>query len=132
MNTVNSSAAASNFDTGNYENSNFSKWSDTEIPFIPNPQDICMSPQKTNEEKIGSNLFGNSYFYNYQSSAAAAASSQLMNNNATNGQIVAHAENNNIAEQSVSQTPKGELDLIPLFFVFFIHSFDADGYSVLV
>lgn len=103
MNTV-TSGVASNFDTGTYENASFSKWSDTEIPFLPNQQDICMSPQKKNEEKIRSNLFGNSYFYNYQSS------SQLMNNNSTNGQIVAHAENNNNnnTEQSVSQTPKGE------------------------
>lgn len=127
MNTVSSGAAASNFDTGNYENSSFSKWSDTEIPFIPNQQDICMSPPKTNEEKIGSNLFENSYFFNYQSSAAA--SSQLMNNNATNGQIVAHADNNNIAEKSVSQTPKGELNLF--FCVFRKTQFDSKNCSVL-
>lgn len=68
-----------------------------------------MSPQKKNEEKIRSNLFGNSYFYNYQSS------SQLMNNNAINGQIVAHADTNHIAEQSVSQTPKGEWDFFSLY-----------------
>lgn len=107
MNTV-TTGAASNFDTGNYENSSFSKWSDTEIPFLPNQQDICMSPSKKNEEKIRSNLFGNSYFYNYQSSSSSSSSSsQLMYNNSTNGQIVAHADINNIAEQSVSQTPKG-------------------------
>ncbi|XP_055296528.1 uncharacterized protein LOC129565554 isoform X2 [Sitodiplosis mosellana] len=110
VNTVTSGAAASNFDTRNYENSSFSKWSDTEIPFLPNQQDICMSPPKTNEEKIRSNLFGNSYFYNYQSSSSA----QLMNNNATNGQIVAHAETNNIAEQSVSQMPKVETRKVTL------------------
>lgn len=89
-----STGAASNFDIGNYESSSFSKWSDTEIPFLPIQQDTCMSPQKQNEEKIRKNLFGNSYFSNYQSSQSM--------NNATNLQAKAHVENNNI-EYSASQ-----------------------------
>lgn len=86
MHNKSSTGAASNFDIGNYESSSFSKWSDSENPFLPiQQQDTCMSPQKQNEEKIRKNLFGNSYFSNYQSS-------QTMTN-ATNLQAKAHVEN---------------------------------------
>lgn len=72
------------FDIGNYETANFSKWSDTELPVLPtqSDQDVvdhCPLTMNENEEKIRKNLFGNSYFYNYQSSQQATG-----NNNSTN------------------------------------------------
>lgn len=97
-NTAMVSGATSNLDIGNYENSNFSKWSDTELPVIPVQNDVDTSPPKQNEEKIRKNLFGNSYFYNYQSS-------QTMNN--TSGQTLTQAEQKN-AEYSFGQAPNGE------------------------
>lgn len=92
------SGAASNFDIGNYENSSFSKWSDTELPVLATQNDADTGPPKQNEEKIGKNLFGNSYFYNYQSS-------QTMNN--SSGPSTAQAENKN-AEFSFGQNQNGE------------------------
>lgn len=90
---------ASNFDIGNYENSSFSKWSDTELPVLPTAQpDAESSPSKKNEEKIRKNLFGNSYFYNYQSS-------QAMNN--SSGQTTAPADTTT-AEYSFGQAQNGE------------------------
>lgn len=88
------------FDTGNYENSSFSKWSDSDTSFLPMQQNACMSPPKKHEEKIRSNLFENSYFYNHQFS-------QLMKNS-KNGQNVTQAESN-IAESASNHTQNGML-----------------------
>lgn len=95
--TTNQMIGASNFDIGNYENASFSKWSDTELPsFGSNPAD-AMSPQKKQDEKIRKNLFGNSYFCNYQSS-------QTMSNS-TSGQTMALTENT--PEYPFGQAQKG-------------------------
>lgn len=105
--STNTMIGASNFDIGNYENSSFSKWSDTEIPFGSNQSD-AMSPHKKQDEKIRNNLFGNSYFCNYQSS-------QPMNNS-TNGQIMASTEH---TDYPLSQAQKGSffifIDLKPFY-----------------
>lgn len=95
QNSTNQMIGASNFDIGNYENSSFSKWSDTEIPFGSNQSD-AMSPQKKQDEKIRENLFGNSYFCNYQSSQPMS--------NSTSGQTMVLTEN---TEYPFSQAQKG-------------------------
>lgn len=99
-NTNKMTSALSSFDAGSYENSSFSKWSDTDTPFLPMQQNACMSPPEKNEEKIRSNLFENSYFYNYQLS-------QLMKNS-KNGQNWTQAENK-MTKSAVNQTNNGEL-----------------------
>lgn len=98
--------ASNTFDIGNYESANFSKWSDTEIPALPtqSDQDVvdhCPLNLNENEEKIRKNLFGNSYFYNYQSSQRATG-----NNNSTSGGLNATTMEN--AEFSFGRAKNGE------------------------
>lgn len=87
-------------DIGNNENSTFSKWSDCSIetPFIPIQRDVSAGPHKKQEEKIRDNLFGNSYFTDYQSS-------HTMNQNKC-GSMSAQTEQNFHTQKSKSCNTK--------------------------
>lgn len=94
------------FDIGNYETANFSKWSDTEIPVLPiqsdDVVDHCPLKVNENENKIRKNLFGNSYFYNYQSSQRATG------NNSTNCGLNDAATTMENAEYALGRAKNGE------------------------
>lgn len=95
--------ASSTFDIGNYETANFSKWSDTELPALPTQSDqdvVDHCPLNENEKKIRKNLFGNSYFCNYQSAPRATG------NNSTNCGLNATTMEN--AEYSFGRAKNGE------------------------
>lgn len=78
---------SSNVDIDNYENSNFSKWSDCsfETPFVPIQRDVSVGPQKKQEDKIRRNLFGNSYFNDQSSSSQMMKSGPVKAQNEPNG-----------------------------------------------
>lgn len=111
--TTVASAVSTNFDIGNYETASFSKWSDTELPILPIQSDdvVDHSPLNSmneNEKKIRKNLFGNSYFYNYQLSQRATG-----NNSTNDGLTLAatSAENSNsicTAEYPFGRAKNGE------------------------
>ena len=75
-------AVTSQYDIGNYETANFSKWSEGgRSGGGEDVVDHCPLTMNENEKKIRKNLFGNSYFYNnlQQSSQSRATATNSIN-----------------------------------------------------